>query len=346
MTDAQIALFQGPGRSLELTGHPVPSVLRPGELLVRIRLATLCGSDLHTRDGRRQEPAPSILGHEALGEVIAIGTGRTEFEVGDRVTWSLADSCGLCAPCTEWDLPQKCDRLFKYGHAALSDGSGLNGCYASHLVVRAGTTVLRVPGTLPDSHVVPANCALATMVCATETLPKPCRVAVIQGAGLLGLYGCALLKARGVGRVIVVDTQPNRLRRVADFGGEPALQSALATAPVGRTDAVFEVAGTPEVLAEGIRLLRFGGHYTLLGMVHPASALALTGETVIRKCLTLRGHHNYAPRHLVAALEFLDRHRDDYPWSELVSPPFPLDEIEAAFQEARRQNWPRVSIRP
>jgi threonine dehydrogenase-like Zn-dependent dehydrogenase len=194
--------------------------------------------------------------------------------------------------------------------------------------------------------VAPANCSLATMVNATEWLPEPCRVAVIQGAGMLGLHGCALLRARGVPRVLVVDRNPARLALVEAFGGE-AVRGGEGQVPTGlRADAVFETAGSSEVVADGLPLLRPGGYYAFIGMVHPATALDLTGETVVRRCLTIRGFHNYAPRHLARAVEFLAATAGTVPWSRLVSPPVPLDELEAAFDLARGGNWPRVAVQP
>jgi hypothetical protein len=80
--------------------------------------------------------------------------------------------------------------------------------------------------------------------------------------------------------------------------------------------------------------------------VHPESAVALTGEAVIRKCLTIRGVHNYAPRHLQQGVDFLERQAGSLPWSRLVSPPFPLRGLEAAVEEAKRGTWPRVAIDP
>ena len=338
-------IFHGSGVPFEFAERPLPACGK-GEVLVAVTLATICGSDLHTADGRRQEPTPCVLGHEAVGRVVAVGDGRAAALVGQRVTWTLADSCGACVPCRDWHLPQKCEHLFKYGHAALDSGSGLNGCYASHIVLRRGTTVIRVPDRLPDEFVAPANCALATMVNATEQLPAPCRVAVIQGAGMLGLYACALLDARGVERIIVVDTNPERLALVESFGGEPALQTAAGFVPGGRVDAVFEVAGTSSVVPEGVRLLRPGGFYAFVGMVHPATAIELTGEAVVRRCLTIRGFHNYAPRHLERAVAFLEQHSHAYPWRSLVSDAFPLAQLPAAFELARTQRWPRVAVRP
>lgn len=346
MRFAQIAVFEGHGRPIRIATHPLPERLDEGEVLVAISLATVCGSDLHTLEGRRNEPVPSVLGHEAVGRIAAMGPGRPGWRLGERVTWTLADSCGCCRPCSEWDLPQKCDRLFKYGHAALSDGSGLNGCYASHIILRRGTEVVRLPDGIVDAMAAPVNCALATMIAAVETLPSTCRTVVVQGAGLLGLYGCALLRARGVPRVVLVDLNASRLALAKAFGGEAVEGSALGCVPPGGADAVFEVAGTSSVIPEGMRLLRPGGHYVWVGMVHPESRLELTGKSVIRKCLQIRGIHNYAPRHLRAAVAFLAETQSAYPWNRLVSPPLPLTRLEDAVRLARTGMWARVGVVP
>lgn len=345
MPVARRAIFNEPRQPFEIDERSLPEC-GPGEALVQISLATICASDLHTVDGRRFEPSPSVLGHEGVGRVVAMGAGRDPQLIGKRVTWSLADSCGECIACREWQLPQKCRHLFKYGHAEVTNGSGLNGCYATHLLLRRGTTMIAVPDQLPDEVIAPANCALATMVNATEWLPTPCRVAIIQGAGMLGLYGCALLRVRGVGRVVVVDTNADRLGLVEHFGGIPAFRTGGHLVQFGCADAVFEVAGTSSVVPEGIRHLRIGGYYAFVGMVHPSTPLELSGQMVLRHCLTLRGFHNYSPRHLQTAVQFLIENQSNYPWDRLVSPAFSLDQIGAAFQEARTQRWPRVAIRP
>lgn len=314
--------------------------------MVALSLATICGSDLHTIEGRRNETTPCVLGHEAVGEVVALGDGRDPALLGRRVTWTLADHCGCCPPCREWGLPQKCESLFKYGHAPLDSGSGLNGCYASHLLLREGTTVIPLPGNVTDAMAAPANCALATMIAATEPLAGGGRQVLVQGAGLLGLYGCALLRESGWGRVLVADPNPARLALVAAFGGEPVGIDDVAALRPGTMDVVIEAAGHASVVSEGIRLLRAGGHYGFVGMVHPDSRLDLTGETVIRKCLTLRGTHNYAPWHLRSAVAFLSDRAGRYPWASLVSPPFPLAGLEDAIGLARSGRWPRVAVAP
>jgi putative phosphonate catabolism associated alcohol dehydrogenase len=346
MIRTQIAVFHGAGQPFEFVERSVEFSLGSGQCLVEILVATVCGSDLHTVDGRRREPVPCVLGHEGVGRVVAVGRDRDAGLAGRRVTWTLADSCGICRACRDWGLPQKCERLFKYGHAPLNEGTGFNGTYASHVVLRAGTAVFPLPDEITDEMAAPANCALATMVASTEPLGSGGQTAVIQGAGLLGLFGCSLLREKGWRRVVVVDTNPARLELAAAFGGEPALNSARNHVAGGGVDAVIEATGRPEVIAEGIELLRPGGHYQLVGLVHPDSRLEVTGEIIIRKCLTIQGMHNYAPRHLGAAVEFLKNRGRRLPWERLVSPPFPLESLEAALTLARSGRWPRVAIQP
>lgn len=318
----------------------LPDELNAGEVLVQISMATICGSDLHTTEGRRSAPTPCVLGHEAVGHVVS--SAREGVTTNQRVTWTLADSCGHCAPCTSWHLPQKCEHLFKYGHAALNDGSGLNGCYASHIVIRPGTHILPVPAALSDAIAAPANCALATIVNALEILPDPCDRALVQGGGLLGIYACAWLRHRGVREVFCTDLSPQRLALVAEFGGIPVPHGEK----MPQVDLVLEVTGSSAVIPDGIRALRPGGHYVWAGMVHPETKLDLTGEAVLRKCLTLRGVHNYAPQHLADGLDFLAVNHTRLPFEKLTSPPLPLDRLNEGFDLTRSRQWQRVAIQP
>jgi putative phosphonate catabolism associated alcohol dehydrogenase len=335
---ARAAIFEGAGQPFRIKEVQLPAALNNGEVLVRVLLATICGSDLHTYAGRRTERTPCVLGHEGVGQVVAAGAGREDW-MRKRITWSSADSCGVCPACADWNLPQKCQRVFKYGHAALHEASGLHGTYASHIVLRAGTHLVEVPPQVPDAVAASANCSLATMANVTEHLPVPCHVAVVQGAGLLGLHGCALLRTAGVPRVLVADTDAARLARVADFGGEATRSGDVAT---GSADVVIEAAGTPCLVKEGLRLLRPGGHYLFVGMVHPDSMLEVSGEAIIRGCVSVRGFHNYAPRHLDRAVAFLSE--SPLPWASLVSPPLSLESLAEAFTLSATRRWARVAV--
>jgi putative phosphonate catabolism associated alcohol dehydrogenase len=335
---ARVAIFDGAGRPFRVEDRPLPARLDAGTVLVAVSLATICGSDLLTHAGRRVEPVPSVLGHEGVGLVVASGAGREAWR-HKRITWTSTDSCGDCAACNAWGLPQKCASVFKYGHAPLRESSGLHGTYATHILLRRGTRLVEVPADVADAVAASANCSLATMVNAIAHRPASCRVAVVQGAGLLGLHGCALLRAAGVDRVIVTDTDPTRLARVRAFGGEPA---DLADLPTHGVDLVVEATGDPAAVTEGLRVLRPGGSYTLVGMVHPQSALHVTGEAIVRGCLTMRGVHNYAPNHLDEAVAYLGT--CSLPWASLVSPPLPLARLDDAFALAATRQWARVAV--
>jgi putative phosphonate catabolism associated alcohol dehydrogenase len=368
MVRVELQVFTGPGEPFadqHLEFDPATD-LGEGESLVRIDLATICGSDIHTIDGKRDEETPSVLGHEAVGTVIAT-RGQADLDEGTRVTWTIADSCGHCAPCVEHDLPQKCEHLFKYGHAALSNGTGLNGCYASHVVLRAGTHVVVLPDEVPDAVAAPANCALATMVHAVDLwrchrASSPMQetgndaslgAVLVQGGGLLGVYGCALLREAGARVVFCVEVDEARFPLIEQFGGTPidgrdaksATAQILEQCPDG-VDAAFEVAGSKQLLSQGAEVLRIGGFYGWVGLVHPDSAIDMTAELVIRKCLTLRGIHNYRPFDLEHAIAFLARNVDRLPFTSLVSPPIALGSLSEAVELSRQRRFMRVALVP
>ena len=137
---------------------------------------------------------------------------------------------------------------------------------------------------------------------------------------------------------------PPATRRAATANG--ARRRAFQTASGGGVDLVVEVAGSPSAIPQGMEALRPGGTYVWAGMVHPETTLALTGEEVVRKCLTIRGVHNYAPPDLASALKFLTETQHRFPYRKLVSPPLPLAQLGEAVELARRREWLRVSVRP
>ena len=111
-------------------------------------------------------------------------------------------------------------------------------------------------------------------------------------------------------------------------------------------DVAFEVCGAQQAAAEAIQSLRIGGRYLVAGLVTPGSDLGLDGNQLIRKCLTLKGIHNYHPSHLGQALQFLEQHAARYPYAELVGAVFPLGDINQAIEVAAQGQFVRVAIKP
>lgn len=308
--------------SLSLRQAQLPTELNTDEVLVEMDYSTICTSDLHTIQGRRKQPTPSTLGHEGAGTVVA--SAHADWQPGDRVTWSVYAACGNCDACTRNNLPQKCERLFKYGHERMRHHSDFAGTLASHILLQPGTNIVQLPDELPSALASIANCAVATIVDAARHLPANTDRVLIQGAGLLGLLLSAYLKDAGVTEVFMSDPDEDRRDRSADFGATPL------TGTVTAADAVIELAGTPAVMAEGIQALRPGGTYILAGMVHAQSQFTLLGMDVIRKQLTIQGIHNYGPASLNEAVSFLTRAAGIYPFASLLSETWPLSQVADA----------------
>jgi len=359
---ALAAVFNGAGDPLEIQSFPLPD-LAPGEVLVHVTCCTLCGSDLHTYQGHRTTPIPTVLGHEILGEVVALGPGEPvldlegqPLEAGDRVTWSIAASCGRCFFC-EHGIPQKCERLFKYGHEAIRADHPLSGGLAEYCHLAPGTAIMRVPAALPDVVACPANCATATVAAALR-VGGGCteEVVLIQGGGMLGLTACAMARAQGARDVLVCDVDGKRLEIAQRFGatrcvsvaeGSEDLKAAIGEATAGRgVDLALELSGAATSMATGLEALRIGGRYVLVGAVFPGPPLSLSPEAVIRRLLNIHGVHNYTPRDLREAVAFLARHHDRFPFAELVPETFALKEAASAFNHAIETRAFRVAVRP
>jgi putative phosphonate catabolism associated alcohol dehydrogenase len=363
MTTARAGVLEAPGAPFVLQEYPVRDP-GPGEALVRVRLATICRSDIHTWAGRRPGPLPTILGHEIIGTVAALGP-RMERDlrgeplaIGDPVTWTLCVSCGDCHYCRDRALPQKCVSLRKYGHERAAEPPHLLGGFAEYCHLLPGTGVVRLPSSLADEEAVPLNCGGATMVAAVEAAGiGPGDTVVVLGLGLLGLYAVALARARGAGRVIALDALASRralgTRFTADavlnpvaLGPDGSVARVRALAPPDGADAVIEAAGDPALVPLGLRMLRMGGRAVVAGLVFPGAALAFDGELLVRHALTLRGVHNYLPRHLVEAVDFATKHRACLPLRELVETRFPLDRLDEAFLAAAERRALRVGVVP
>ena len=354
-------VFHEPGRPLELQRFPLP-VVAEGEFLVRVTCCTLCGSDVHTHEGRRSTPCPTVLGHEIIGRLAqtpakggALDYDGGSLAIGDRVTWSVAAACGDCFFCNH-GLPQKCERLFKYGHERISEAHPLAGGLAEYCHLARGTAVFRVPDDLPDEVACPANCATATAAAAMRYAGE-CdgQVVLIQGAGTLGLTAAAMASTAGAREVIVCDRLPERLRPAENFGatrttcvegGDDQLRTLIDGVTAGRgVDLAIEMSGTTPAIESGIRLLRTGGRYVWVGSVFPAQPLSIAPETVVRKLLSIQGVHNYTPADLRAALRFLECNHARYPFGQLVSRVFSLEEAAAAFAHASQGAALRVAVK-
>jgi alcohol dehydrogenase len=351
------AVFRGPGLPLDLQEIALPDV-GGAATLVEVLACTLCGSDFHTLHGRRTVPVPTILGHEVLGRIAEFGpdaprrdaAGRP-LQAGDRVTWGVVANCGDCFYCRR-GLPQKCERQIKYGHEPLRPGLELTGGLAGHCLLVPGTTVLRVPDDLPDAVACPVNCATATAAAALGAAgPIDGRRVLVMGSGMLGVSATAWARTLGAEAVIACDVSPARLALARRFGATHAAPpDDLVPVALGSTggygvDVALEMTGAVESIEAALPLVRHGGVVVLVGSVFTTRPVPIAPEQIVRRCLTVRGVHNYAPNDLRAALDFLAA-RPPFPFEGLVADWQPLGAIETVLASPGSSERLRLGIRP
>lgn len=342
----------------------VPQVLLgSGELLVEVEFATVCSSDIHTALGHRVEPAPAVLGHEAVGRVSAIGgvvpaIDGVPLVPGDRVVWSVVAHCGSCDQCLR-GIPQTCRTLRKYGHERIGQGWELTGGFATHVHLREGTTVIRVDEEIPAAVLAPAGCGISTawaaLAAAERTVSLRGATVLVTGGGLIGLSAAAMARERGA-TVILAEIDEERRTLARSFGavvtfdplaGSTARDLLASSGLEGREiDVVIEASGSPLAVAAGIDAVGPGGVVVLVGSVFPTDPVALVPERLVRSQVTVTGVHNYAPEHLSGALEFLASNWRMYPFEQLVGRVYPLIELDAALDRAAFRREVRVGVTP
>jgi putative phosphonate catabolism associated alcohol dehydrogenase len=360
-TTAKAAVFRAVRAPCAIEQFSIPALLRK-ETLVKIRCATICGSDLHSYYGRRHSPMPCILGHEMVGEVVATGPDGTRdyrgalLQEGDRITWSMVWSCGECFYCRR-GLRPKCERLMKFGHDEMAPGRELRGGMAEYCVLPAGTAIFKVPTNVADAVASTSNCATATVAAVLRHAGSVAEQTIlVHGAGMLGQTACSMANWAGASQVIVVEPDARRRETALAFGATEALDSAqprdqLAARVLELTDGrgadvAVELSGVPDAIELGVGLLRFGGRFILAGSTYPSRPVQLNAEQVVRRLLQIIGVYNYNPEDLETALRFLSEVQDRYPFEQLVGKTFSLNDVNEAFDYAERQRPPRVAVIP
>jgi alcohol dehydrogenase len=360
---AKAAVMTAPNTDLEIVDYPLPEV-EPGAILVKVECCTICGSDIHSWSGRRPAPTPIILGHEIVGTVAEMGTEPMldsldqPLRIGDRITWTLMNSCGRCFFCRQKGLPMKCRALTKCGHDRCDVPPHFVGGFAEYAYVMPGTAVIRVPAELSAVEVAPANCALATVVAGWEAAElRPFENVLILGAGALGVYAAAFAAHAGCGRVIGTDTSARRLEFIRRFGAtdtiavggmaEAALIREVRERTEGRgADCVMEVAGVPGLIPLGLKCLRIGGRLVEIGNSFPDANFTCDASDIVWRRLTIQGVHNYDARHLREGIQLLSQARDRFPFAEIVTHTVPLEAINAGLRLAQSGDAIRVAVIP
>lgn len=349
-------------RSIEVREYPVPRA-EPGEVIMQVSMANVCGSDIHMWEGKHIF-RDHVMGHEMAGVVAELGDGVTTdsagnpLAVGDRIVPVYYLTCQRCAACTD-GLFNICLRGSDYQGNRADQPPHFTGGFATHYVIHPNQYFYRIPDEVSDEAAAGSNCGLTQMLYAFDQVgPLLGRKVVVQGAGGLGLYSTAIASAMG-GHVLVVDSVPSRLEEARAFGARATVdmrevpdlaerRDAITELLGGTPDLVVEVAGVPAALDEAIRMCRIGGTILEIGAVsidESQSVTTLPG-LITRKCLTVKGILRYQPWYLQKGLEFLAEHGQAFPFASLTDRVYSLDETQVALEKAANREVARAMIQP
>jgi threonine dehydrogenase-like Zn-dependent dehydrogenase len=272
--------------------YPDPMLRAPDDVLIRVRAASICGSDVHGMDGStgRRIP-PIIMGHEASGEIVEVGTGVDGFRPGDRVTFDSTEYCGECFHCRRGEV-NLCDNRKVLGVSCADYRR--DGAFAEYLVVpkrilyRMPDTLDFIDASIAEPAAVAAHAAAITPIAMGESL-------AVVGAGLIGLLLIQILRAHSPGTILAMDTDPERRQAALAAGATAALDpaspetlQAILDLSGGRGfDRSFEAVGATAPIKMAIAATRKGGSVTLIGNVSPSVEIPL--QSVVTRQISLLG---------------------------------------------------------
>jgi alcohol dehydrogenase len=268
--DMRAIVYQGPG-VVALRDAPPPQLEHPEDAIVRVDLAGICGTDLHVIAGDFAGIQPgAIIGHEFVGEVIAVGSAVTRFKIGNRVMSSDFTACGHCTWCDRGDHWECRERAF-FG-TGTSFGRALHGAQAELVrVPHADTTLALMPKGCSDEAAILLGDNLATGWAAVERGSLlPGEIVAIIGGGSVGQLASLSAQAAGAGAVVVIE--PSEARRAfARANGSLAVSPEKARSLIDRltagegVDLVIEAVGAGAALTAGLEIVRKRGRVISVG---------------------------------------------------------------------------------
>lgn len=339
-----------------------------GEVLVEVKAAGLCHSDLSVINGARPRPTPMALGHEAAGVVREVGAGVDDLAAGDHVVMIFVPACGHCIPCAE-GRPALCEPAaaangagtLLSGNRRLSyEGRPVNhhmGVAAfSTLTVVSRRSLVRVDPELPLDEAALFGCAVMTGVGAVVNTAKVAAGSKVAVIGLGGVGLNSLLAARLVGaeQIVALDLLPAKLDLARQLGATDSVLASDENAAEqvkdltgGGVDFAFEMAGSVPALDLAYRITRRGGTTVTGGLAHPSKSLSIQQVSLVAEERTLKGSYigSCVPsRDIPRYIGLFQRGR--LPVDRLMSERLGFDDLNAAFDSLDRGETVRQMLVP
>ena len=365
---ARMAVFHGAGKPFEIREYPVPDP-EPGALLVKVAMANVCGSDLHYWRGeldyvKMGRPLPLNTGHEHVGRVAKLGAGVTTdsagrpLAVGDRVAYRFFFPCGRCRACLK-GRTKSCPVRQSNFLVSCEVWPHFQGGFGQYFYLRPNHAVFKLSDDITDEMAAGVNCAFSQVYAGLDlTALRQGQTVVIQGAGGLGVYACAVAREMGAARVVIIDGVEERLALARSFGATDVVDMREHRTPEDRIKAVKTAhrrlgrrhrdgaGGQPQGGGRGPAHDRAGGNVSrdrqhqrgMEGRVR--SGLDHLRQPPHLRPLALQGR---AP---ARGARHDGAHAHRYPWDRIISHKFPLEAIEEAFVQQDKGHVTRAAIVP
>ena len=269
-------VYRGPGEK-GWKDVPNPRIQRPTDVIVRIDMTTICGTDLHILKGDVPAVTPGrVLGHEGVGVITEVGSSVTTLAVGDNVIISCVKSCGYCEFCKQG----------LFAHCLGEEGAVGIGWVFGHLIDGTQAEFVRVPYAERSVYKVPEGVTNQQGVLLSDILPtgfeigvqygqtKPGDVVAVIGAGPVGLAVITTAGLYGASKIIAIDLDANRIEQAKKFGATDGVNSGdagwkaqvMALTDGWGVDVAMEAVGIPATFEMATQIVRPGGHVANVGV--------------------------------------------------------------------------------
>jgi L-iditol 2-dehydrogenase len=359
---------------LQISTFPEAPPARDGAIL-RVTHCGVCGTDPHMYTGHLGVPMPLVMGHEFAGVLEGMGKDFPARDVygqdlrpGDRVVVGTTLSCGTCYYCRF--VPQRenlCENVNIYGITlGCEEAPFVRGGYADLTYLFPQTWLFKLP-----PNVTLRMAALSDPIaCGTRALERAFgpgmpwagegmglgKSVVVQGLGPIGILTGAAARAMGASPVIGIDRIPMRMDAARRFGFDEVLSMAelpevadRARAVRGMTrglgaDIVVEVVGLPPAFAESLELVRKGGRVVEFGHFTDNGTMALNPQQIVNLDVDILGSYAYPNSQIGTSLSLLSRYADVYPFEDLVTHTFDVEQTEEAIKASRDKRCVKAMV--
>ncbi|MDA0237349.1 MAG: zinc-dependent alcohol dehydrogenase family protein [Proteobacteria bacterium] len=336
------------------------------ELLVKIKAASLCHSDLSSVNGNRPRPTPMILGHEAAGIVVECGPGITDIVTGDHVALVFAPSCGECISCKE-GRPGQCEPGQQANGAGTLLGGGIrlsqNGepiyhhvgvsAFAEYCVVNRGS-LIKIDKSLPFNEAALFGCAVLTGVGAALNTAGvfPGATVGVVGLGGVGLNTLLGAKVAGASQIIAIDVHDDKLDIAKRLGATATVNAKddkaiekVKELTQGGVNFGFEMAGSVQAMELAYRITRRGGTTVTAGLPHPKARWELQHVNLTAEERTVKGSYMGSCVPTRDVPRYIDLYkRGMLPVDQLLSDHIKIEDINEGFDRLQSGHTVRQII--